>query len=312
MGDEEIAMADQEEKSMECDDSTQFIGWWDDVFRPTVELPPVVYHYCSVETFIKIVTSKTMWLTNLFFMNDATEHYWLRDKARKYIDEQTRQHPHDFGYEYLDTILKQEWMQEIYCGCFSERGDLLSQWRAYGGDGTGVAIGVSTSHLQRMCTGLDGHICNVIYEDKQQDDLIQAVFDLPDVQGDEQTIEQGSSMILGRLFEAASRVKSQAFTEEAEWRVVCEPHTSFGEEEPTIWSKARTPKFRDRRGVITPFMEIPFVDGRDYCKRGNEPLKEVIFGPRASPKLQDYAASLMLKQGDFRRVRLLKSTVPYR
>ena len=297
---------------MECDESAEFVGWWDNVLRPTREPPSIVYYYCSVDAFIKIVTGKALWLTNLFFMNDSKEHYWLRDKARKYIHDQIQHDPDEFGYQYLDTILKQEWMHEIYCACFSERGDLLSQWRGYANDGTGVAIGFSTSHLQRMCGSLSGHFCNVIYEDDKQDALIQAVFDLPDAQGDEQTIEQGSTMILGRLSEAASRVKNPAFAEEAEWRMVCEPNLLSGGDKPTIWTVAKTPRFRDRAGTITPFMEIPLVDGQDCRKIGMEPIKEVCFGPKVSLKLQEYATTLMLNQSEFRRVRLLQSSASYR
>ena len=35
--------------------------------RPTKAVPPIVYYYCSVDTFVKIITNKTLWLTNLFF-----------------------------------------------------------------------------------------------------------------------------------------------------------------------------------------------------------------------------------------------------
>ena len=154
--------------------------------------------------------------------------------------------------------------------------------------------------------------CNVIYDDAQQDTLLQAVFDLPDVQGDEQTIEQGSGTILHRLSEAASRVKCHGFAEEAEWRIVCTPYLALNGQASSTWAKVVTPRFRNRNGTIMPFMEIPLVDGQDYRKRGMEPIKEVILGPKTSPKLQEYAASLMLKQSDFRRVSLLKSTVPYR
>ena len=39
--------------------------------RPTKMVPPIIYYYCSVDTFIKIITNKTLWLTNLFFLNDS-------------------------------------------------------------------------------------------------------------------------------------------------------------------------------------------------------------------------------------------------
>jgi hypothetical protein len=83
--------------------------------------------------------------------------------------------------------------------------------------------------------------------------------------------EEGSGTILRRISEAASRCKSNAFSEEAEWRMVCEPSYAEAEGE-SIWTEARSPRFLERRGIITPFMEIPLVEGEFYRKRGNEPI----------------------------------------
>ena len=287
-------------------------GWWVNVLGLTQKPPPVLYHYCSVDAFVKIISYKQLWSTNIFFMNDSKEHFWLRDKARNYIDGQIQEHPGECGYKYLDTILKQEWMQEIYAVCFSEHGDLLSQWRSYADDGRGVAIGFSTGHLQRMCIGLNGHLCNIIYDDNTHRTLLQAAFDLPDLQGEVQTVEQGTTAILGRLSEAASRCKNPAFAEESEWRMICEPTLMPSRGNETVWTKALVPSFRSRNGTVVPYMEIPLIDGQDYVKRGMEPIKEVYFGPRTSTSLQEYATKLMLDQADFRRVRLRNSSATYR
>ena len=36
-------------------------------------IPEIVYHYCSVDSLYKIVTSKELWLTNLKSSNDPRE-----------------------------------------------------------------------------------------------------------------------------------------------------------------------------------------------------------------------------------------------
>lgn len=297
---------------MEQFDSTESIGWWTNVVEPTRGPPAVLYHYCSVDAFIKIVTGRALWLTNLFFMNDAKEHFWLRDKARRYVSAQTQRVPDDAGYQWLDTILNQEWMYGIYCACFSERCDCLSQWRAYADDGAGVAIGFSTSHLQQLCKRLNGHLSDLIYGEQEQGNLLEAVFDVPEAHGDVLTVEDASSTMLGRLLDAASRCKSQQFAEEAEWRMVCWPSPTFDGKSGSIGTEAVLPKFRSRNGVITPYIEVPLVDGTDYRKRGMEPIKEVYFGPKTPAKLQEYAAKLMLNRSDFRRVRLVQSAVNIR
>lgn len=279
--------------------------------KATKAVPPIVYYYCSVDTFVKIITNKTLWLTNLFFLNDSGEHFWLRNKARSFIAKQIKQYPDEFGYQYLETILRQEWRHEIYCACFSEQPDHLSQWRAYGDDGKGFAIGFSTDHLQWLGKKVRGAFTDVIYDDGQQGALVEKAFELfPRLcDGEDPTIEEGSSTILSRISEAASRCKNKAFSEEAEWRLVCEP--SFAEtENASIWTT--TPRFLDRRGVITPFMEIPLVEGTAYPKRGSEPIKEIVFGPKNAAKEQQYSVTLMLNRGGFKRVQFRDSAVSYR
>ncbi|MGO8748456.1 MAG: hypothetical protein ACLQNE_20975 [Thermoguttaceae bacterium] len=52
---------------MGCEPQPEGNEWGESVRCPTKAVPLIVYYYCSVDTFIKIVTNKTLWLTNLFF-----------------------------------------------------------------------------------------------------------------------------------------------------------------------------------------------------------------------------------------------------
>jgi hypothetical protein len=255
-----------------------------------------------------------MWLTNVFFLNDSEEHFWLRNKARKFISAQLQQYPNDDGYQWLDMILRNEWRHEIYCACFSERTDLLSQWRAYGDDGKGVAIGFSTDHLQRLCQCLQGKFADVIYDDGQQEALIERAFELTPrlSDGEDPTIDEAAGTILRHISEAASRCKNNGFSEEAEWRLVCEPIPVFEPEDETCWTRATVSRFVERRGAITPYIEIPLVDGESYQERGLEPIKEVWFGPKNKAEEQEYAASSMLQRHGFVRVILQRSSLSYR
>jgi hypothetical protein len=295
------------------------LPWNDDgshksIGRPTKVVPPIVYYYCSVDTFVKIVTNKTLWLTNLFFLNDSEEHFWLRNRARRFVEQRMLQQPDEFGYQYLNTILKQEWRHEIYCVCFSEQPDLLWQWRAYGDDGRGFAVGFATAHLQWLCAKLQGMFADVIYDDGEQDTLIENAFDLPPrlCDGEEQTIEDGSSQILGQISAAASRCKSKSFSEEAEWRLVCEPILTLGTDDENCWTRATVPRYIERGSVITPYLEVPLVEEKNYRKRGLEPIKELYFGPKNTADEQEYAAVSMLEAGGFERVRIVRSSVSYR
>ena len=88
----------------------------------------LLYHYCSVETFFQIIKNQTLRLTNIQYMNDSEElHYGMdllgeAEDKYKLIDKRSR--------DYVN----------IYAMCFSEMGDLLSQWRGYGDNAEGLSI----------------------------------------------------------------------------------------------------------------------------------------------------------------------------
>ncbi len=127
----------------------------------------VVFHYCSVETFMKIISNLTLRASNIRKSNDYREvincmdifRIAARDACRRY----NRMYPEDEIFknflknpvtnEELDTdrLIERAINNEsctYYCVCFSEIGDLLSQWRGYANDGTGVAIGFIESFFR--------------------------------------------------------------------------------------------------------------------------------------------------------------------
>ncbi len=109
-----------------------------------------VYHYCSMGAFLKIVESVSLRLTNLLFMNDYAEHYWLRRIAAEVIDEITSELDdlsNDMASWLKEQCLAESEFSHVYCTCFSEHEDSLGQWRAYGDDGRGVAM----SRSQECC-----------------------------------------------------------------------------------------------------------------------------------------------------------------
>lgn len=106
----------------------------------------IVYHYCSVETFLNIVKNKKIWLSHSRVTNDSSECIY----ALKYIK--------DVLKHYKSTKVSSELVEDIinevytmvdfpYIFCCSKKKDLLSQWRAYGDNGRGVAIGFNISKI---------------------------------------------------------------------------------------------------------------------------------------------------------------------
>jgi len=126
----------------------------------------VLYHYCSVETFLNIIRNKTIRLSDVGKSNDYMETKWLLEYFEKEVIRQYQENPSIlsnqviYGLDDIDTIKflvqneKQKMMRRtdhlFYTACFSENGDKLSQWRGYADDGYGVSLGFNFNVLKSI------------------------------------------------------------------------------------------------------------------------------------------------------------------
>ncbi len=104
----------------------------------------MIYHYCKQDVFIKILSTQHIWLSDITKMNDpneyktgfeiikelAKEHFATNSEILLYFDAQ------NINYNF-----------KILAVCFSSKGDMLSQWRAYACDGQGFSIGFDEHKL---------------------------------------------------------------------------------------------------------------------------------------------------------------------
>lgn len=125
----------------------------------------------------------------------------------------------------------------LYTICFSGNGDLLSQWRGYAKDGTGVAIGFKTKYLEKFKTSIrdrgvkmTSRFGRVSYKDYEMEcllqlksrnfiDLVKSILE----EKDEASIRQGElavEEILGEIAEESIFYKNELFSEEDEYRLV--------------------------------------------------------------------------------------------
>ena len=113
----------------------------------------VVYHYCSVQTMISILSNHTLRTSNIRKSNDYHEVISsiptfqnafkgaCNDFVKNYPDPTFINLINGFDSdEYIASLIDNDTLT-YYCVCFSQEKDLLSQWRGYADDGKGVAIG---------------------------------------------------------------------------------------------------------------------------------------------------------------------------
>ena len=102
----------------------------------------IYYHYTSVAGCHGIISSRRVWLTDYRFLNDRKELTQGLTSFLKHIETDRR------------SSLEQAflWHGKFNHHCvlsLSQSPRILSQWRAYAADGTGVALGLDENNLKR-------------------------------------------------------------------------------------------------------------------------------------------------------------------
>lgn len=206
--------------------------------------PYIVYHYCSLESFLSIMNNSTIRLTNILKSNDRAEIQYcfdvfektLRDSciefSREYVDNtEIKNHFSDIDYDSLVTkaVINDSLM--YYAACFSAEPDLLSQWRGYANDGKGVAIGfysrnfINARDLKNVKYNkitYDMHTVKIELHDYIIQKL-KSVHDKADTSASPFLYDTAINDIISGMVYNAIFYKNPAFSEENEWRLVFYP-----------------------------------------------------------------------------------------
>lgn len=297
------------------------------VKNKTEEKPKeILYHYCSNNAFHSIIENRSIRLSSLSLSNDFMEGKLVAEIIERIAKA-------DGLDESAMNLLQRKVsnLEQALDGlgfCLSEEGDLLSQWRGYAADATGVSIGFFKPYLKQFAKtsceipGKSGFSLNrVEYEPKRQERLIKPTYKKikelmneeasenlsrrtilnaiseDEIKIDNETLElivANSLMAVLRLFPALFSLKTNAFREEKEWRLIS----------PFIKMSDAPCSFQAFSNCIIPFREFEMLE-----LKGN-PIVEVILGPKnATP---DYVIESLLKQSGFPEIKVLRSKASYR
>jgi hypothetical protein len=131
-----------------------------------------LYHYTSVDGFVGIIRSHSLWLTDLYNTNDPRELHLGFDKFTSAL-RAIRENEHSgLKGSFLDSMLYRLSARNIrsYCVCFSFLQDELPMWAAYGANYGGIAIGFRPTAIMDMA----GRIQRVTYMDDNTDRVLIA------------------------------------------------------------------------------------------------------------------------------------------
>jgi hypothetical protein len=113
------------------------------------EIPEKLWHYTSIQGFRDIVTSKTIFATDLRFLNDREEFVHARKIANDVLEDTPEVDSNNLPIkEFLgrainlafNTGLLQPGRLQVFVASFTAAEDDLSQWRGYSHGSSGVSL----------------------------------------------------------------------------------------------------------------------------------------------------------------------------
>ena len=288
---------------------------------------PPLYHYTSAAAIRGILQSGRVWASGAQYMNDWMEVVYgydiimngLRDLVEK------RKLPERSRAVFTDALRLMESPDspfiDAYFVAFCEKGNLLSQWRAYAGT-QGFAIEFDPLVIKGELT-LTTHaparnlrLAKVGYDPRKQKNEFRDLIDeltetIEATKGDHAkasirpTLVEFSRMVLSSW---AATVKHPGFEEEQEWRVIFQPLITAEE------------KYLSTREFVVRLEGPEFVthvefmpDKKVLGKRGHLlPIKSIVCGPSVTMRTTMRALEILLRNNGYDDVVIRKSEIPAR
>jgi hypothetical protein len=285
----------------------------------------ILYHYCSVDKFLKILQSKCLWLTDLACANDYLEIKYGNQALLDHFSRITKSEPSSELKKFVVDANRVG-----YAFCMSESGDLLSQWRGYADSGKGVSIGFDSGlfNIEQQYPWYEAAepifgIEKVIYKELDLDKAIlmsrtlrETINSFPnDISLTIDTISDlyrkyypnGNFIdiygnVCRNICPIAFYIKNNSFKEECEWRIIRRhPMDKTYSSNPVISEKIHKELGLDhfeRDGLIIGFYKLDIKVTR--------PIKEVYLGPKCI--LNESDLFYTLSQLGFPNIRIKRST----
>lgn len=310
------------------------------------EIPKTIYHYCSTDTFVKIINNSTIRLHNITKSNDVKEVIFIKpllldtlDKMRKYFNESKANEESEIKYSSIEKLVNDYFEQSTriyFAMSFSRNSDKLGQWERYADKGKGIAIGFDSECLCQLQATNSGYIFSrVVYDlDELKKELTLRTNELFDNNriSNVNDFNNYVHLMLHCLTYYAPLYKNEYFKDEEEWRLVFIPTKHFRYLENLSlqeWLKdinqeeyrnescgfVRQPIcYANQNNLIRAYLDI------DFEKLKKDLIKEIIIGANSEMSVNDEDLIWMLLQKGYspslrngaKRVKLSKADNSYR
>ena len=266
-----------------------------------------VFHYTDLGGLRGIVQNNDLWLTHSRFSNDDEEITYGYRIVNQVIEEQRNNAVLAERVPLLDKLaelVKEPTPEGVYICCFCLEDDLLSQWRGYGGNGTGVSVQFDPKQFDYI-TGPDSphgglvRLWKVFYDEKTQASIVRQAIDFAYLNAADDDSRSKLAADIIQFF--IPTFKNESFSEEKECRLIFTPKPDFSE----------PAEFRVARGMLIPYYSLKKIGGPSNSTR-QLPISGVKIGPSANRHLNKESAEMILAQGAFPEDIVTCSETPFR
>ena len=240
-----------------------------------------LYHYCTIETFFNIMQTQKLWLSDIEKSNDYMEIKWGRQQTARIIKKLFEKEKKTILSE-LD-ISVYDYDRKTYAICFSEKKDMLSQWRGYGDNGAGISIGFNKEKLDTIdeYNSIGVAFKKVLYKKEEQEKFINKK-----ISESMSCLKKKNRSELSVIFDKNNYLiypfmKKDSFLEEKEWRIIVNYNGRTMEKKCLGELMLSEQLFRVYGKQITSYLEL------DFSAVADDLIKEIWIGPKARVTKRD-------------------------
>ncbi|MEQ9288612.1 MAG: DUF2971 domain-containing protein [Cyclobacteriaceae bacterium] len=258
------------------------------------ETPDILYHYTSVDTLLKIIENgqaeKVCFrATNINFFNDPQEYTLaislLKQSMIQYEKIKSIKNPKSKQANWKSISNLSNLSGTPFLLSLSLNPDNLAMWRNYGANGKGVAIGIEYDKIIKYTQAESVYNTSLVKCHYSKDIIISSLISYWESNYDEidftdkgKTVNFYNTNFLFDLSSLCFTIKNNEYSYEDEWRLCKNEY------------KAEEIKFREKNGIIVPFIEHFFEKGI---------IKEIVVGPCVNKDLTKKSIEFLLKKRKF-------------
>lgn len=281
----------------------------DPEYRP---LSGPLHHYTSLDALLSIIETKTLWATNVHYLNDSSESELGLNLMRR-VAEEARKTAAGTDAEFLTHFIG--WLDgrvfesaSVYVLCFSESRNQLSQWRGYTQHGRGICLSIDSGLLVQRMQAQGWTFQNCRYNRDSQLTWAEAILSrmrreagtsCEGLKGDKRAgFDAVLQNCLSDLLQVAATIKNDGFAEEREVRFIS-AMINAGDERIG---------YRAGRTALIPYVQFRLAE-----KGENLAIHEITIGPSPTQHLTQSALAGLVKQKRLREPCIISlSQIPYR